>query len=75
MVSSGTIPLPLLIHLLIAPIAVHMLVRPAASALAVLDMPDLDTACDELAEAFTRAVATEPPITPITKKPPRRRTR
>ena len=55
------LPLTLLFQLLIAPIAVHMLVRPAAPQLAGLELPDLDTVCEVLADTFVRGVAIMPP--------------
>ena len=54
------LPLTLLFQL-IAPIAVHMLVRPAAPQLAGLELPDLDTVCEVLADTFVRGVAIMPP--------------
>jgi AcrR family transcriptional regulator len=62
------IPLPLLIHQLLAPVVVHMLVRPAVPQPPGLELPDLDTVCDVFTDAFVRAVATGP-----TKKQPRRK--
>jgi AcrR family transcriptional regulator len=71
-VAAGRIrdlPLPLLIHQLLAPIAVHMLVRPGVPKLAGLELPDIDTVCDVFTDTFVRAVAT---TSPTTKKPRRR---
>jgi AcrR family transcriptional regulator len=71
-VAAGRIrdlPLPLLIHQLLAPIAIHMLVRPAVPQLPGLELPDIDTVCDVFTDTFVRAVAT---TSPTTKKPRRR---
>jgi AcrR family transcriptional regulator len=54
------LPVFLLIHQLLAPMTVHLLVRPTYGALPAVDVPDLDTACSVLADAFVRAVATAP---------------
>jgi AcrR family transcriptional regulator len=62
-VAEGRIrdlPLMLLIQLLIAPAAVHMLMRPATPDIPGLELPDLDTVCNVLTEAFVRAVETAP---------------
>ena len=52
------LPTPLLIQQLLGPMMVHMLTRPALSNIAVIELPDLDTTCTELAANFVRAVAT-----------------
>jgi AcrR family transcriptional regulator len=54
------LPVFLLIHQLLAPMTVHLLVRPTYGALPEFELPDIDTACDVLADAFVRAVATTP---------------
>ena len=51
------LPTPLLIQQLMGPMVMHMLVRPALTALDVIELPDLDTTCTELAANFVRAVA------------------
>lgn len=69
-VQSGRlrdIPLPLLIHQLVAPITIHMLVRPAIPQIPGIELPDIDTACDTFTDTFLRAVAVAPP--PQDKKP------
>lgn len=53
------LPTPLLVQQLIGPMLMHMLTRPALSTAAVIELPDLDTVCTELAANFARAVATE----------------
>jgi AcrR family transcriptional regulator len=60
-IAAGRIrdlPLPLLIHQMIAPIVVHTMVRPAIDNIPEIDLPDLDEACTVFADAFLRAVAT-----------------
>ncbi|WP_167759535.1 TetR/AcrR family transcriptional regulator [Mycobacterium sp. PS03-16] len=60
-VAAGRIrdlPRTLLIQQLISPILVHAVMRPGLSEFPRVDLPDLPTACDLLAEAFVRAVAT-----------------
>ena len=51
------LPMPLLIQQLMGPMVMHMLGRPALANLAVVELPDLDTTCTELAANFVRAVA------------------
>jgi hypothetical protein len=51
------LPTPLLIQQLMGPMVMHMLGRPALTALDVIELPDLDTTCTELAANFMRAVA------------------
>lgn len=71
-IAAGRIrdwPLALLIQLLIAPVAVHMLIRPAAPDIPGLELPNLDTVCDVLTEAFVNAAAE--PHAPRTRKKPR----
>ncbi|HZE16652.1 MAG TPA: hypothetical protein VE197_13615, partial [Mycobacterium sp.] len=63
------IPLPLLIHQLLAPITIHMLVRPAMPHPGI-ELPDIDTTCDTFTDTFLRAVAVAPP--PQDKKRRRR---
>jgi len=53
------LPMPLLIHQLMGPMVMHMLGRPALANLAVVELPDLDTTCAELAANFMRAVAAD----------------
>lgn len=53
------LPMPLLIQQLMGPMVLHMLGRPALANLAVVELPDLDIACTELAANFVRAMATE----------------
>jgi AcrR family transcriptional regulator len=60
-IAAGRIrdlPLPLLIHQLLAPIGVHTLVRPAIVNIPEVELPELDEACAVFADAFLRAVAT-----------------
>ncbi len=60
-IAAGRIrdlPLPLLIHQMLAPIVVHTMVRPAVDNIPEIDLPDLDEACMVLADAFLRAAAT-----------------
>ena len=52
------LPMPLLIQQLMGPMVMHMLGRPALDALAVIELPDLDTMCTVFAGNFVRAVAT-----------------
>jgi AcrR family transcriptional regulator len=51
------LPMPLLVQQLMGPMVMHMLGRPALANLAVVELPDLDTTCTELAANFVRAVA------------------
>lgn len=51
------LPMPLLIAQLMGPMVMHMLHRPALATLAVVELPDLDTTCTELAANFMQAVA------------------
>jgi AcrR family transcriptional regulator len=53
------LPMPLLIQQLMGPMVMHMLGRPALANLAVVELPDLDTTCTELAANFMRAVAAD----------------
>ena len=53
------LPMPLLIQQLMGPMVMHMLFRPALDTLAVVELPDLDTTCTELAANFVRALATD----------------
>jgi AcrR family transcriptional regulator len=53
------LPVPLLLHQFTAPVVVHVLLRPAAEAASVMDLPDIDRACDIFADAFIRAVAVQ----------------
>ena len=53
------LPIPLLIQQLMGPMVMHMLFRPALDTLAVVELPDLDTTCTELAANFVRAVAAD----------------
>jgi AcrR family transcriptional regulator len=60
-IAAGRIrdlPLPLLIHQLLAPIGVHTMVRPAIGSLPEITLPELDEACTVFADAFLRAAAT-----------------
>jgi AcrR family transcriptional regulator len=52
------LPMPLLIQQFMGPMVLHMLFRPALATVAVVELPDLDTACAELATNFLRAMAT-----------------
>lgn len=52
-------PTALLIQQLMGPMVLHMLGRPALANLAVVELPDLDTTCTELAANFIRAMAIE----------------
>lgn len=62
------IPLPLLLHQLLAPILIHMLMRPTLPHLPGIETPDLTTVCDTFTETFLRAVATTPPSAPKKRK-------
>ena len=53
------LPMPLLIQQLMGPMVMHMLVRPALATVAVVELPDMDTVCTELAANFVRAMATD----------------
>jgi AcrR family transcriptional regulator len=53
------LPMPLLIAQLMGPMVMHMLHRPALATLAVVELPDLDTTCTELAANFVRALGTD----------------
>lgn len=55
------VPLPLLMHQLLAPLAVSMLMRPSLTELPFVDVPDVDRACEVFADAFLRAASTNPP--------------
>ncbi|WP_375487991.1 TetR/AcrR family transcriptional regulator [uncultured Mycobacterium sp.] len=60
-VAAGRIrnlPLPLLIHQMIAPVAMHSMLSPAFTNVPELDLPELDQACTIFADAFLRAAAT-----------------
>jgi AcrR family transcriptional regulator len=62
-IHAGTIrdmPVILLIQQLVGPIAIHLLVRPIHTSVPGVDLPDLNTVCDVLADAFVRAVAATP---------------
>jgi AcrR family transcriptional regulator len=52
------IPLPLLIHQLIAPVAMHTTLRPAFANVPEINLPELHEACTVFAEAFLRGAAT-----------------
>ncbi|MBS4730159.1 TetR/AcrR family transcriptional regulator [Mycobacterium sp. SM1] len=54
------VPLPLLIHQLLAPVVIHMLLRPAIPTIPGIELPDIDTTCDTFADNFVRAVAAAP---------------
>jgi AcrR family transcriptional regulator len=54
------LPVVLLIQLLVGPIVIHVLARPIHVDLPEVEVPDLHTVCDVLADAFMRAVATAP---------------
>jgi AcrR family transcriptional regulator len=63
-VQAGRIrnfPLPLLVELLLAPMVVHMLLRPGTINLPGIDLPDIDTVCDVLSDAFLGGAAAAPP--------------
>jgi hypothetical protein len=51
-------PLVLLIQQFLAPPVMHLLLRPAALESAMVELPDIDLACDVFTEAFVRAVST-----------------
>lgn len=53
------LPTPLLVQQLMGLMLMHMLVRPALSTVGVIDLPDIDTVCTELATNFVRAVAVD----------------
>ena len=53
------LPMPLLIAQLMGPMVMHMLHRPALATLAVVELPDLDTTCTELAANFVQALGTD----------------
>ena len=52
------LPLPLLIQQFLAPTLMHMLLRPAVLESGLVELPDVEQACDVFAEAFVRAVGT-----------------
>ncbi|MEV5413131.1 TetR/AcrR family transcriptional regulator [Thermopolyspora sp. NPDC052614] len=59
-VAAGRIrdlPLPLLVHQMVAPVLVHFLARPAIQDIPGVDLPGLEETCEVFAEAFLRAVA------------------
>ena len=49
------LPLALLMEMLLAPMVFHVLSRPTMIDADMVDVPDLDTACDVFAESFLRA--------------------
>lgn len=53
------LPMPSLIQQLMGPMVMHMLTRPALGAVAVVELPDLDTMCAVFAANFVRAVAVD----------------
>lgn len=53
------LPTPLLIQQLMGPMVMHMLTRPALSTVAVIDLPDIDTTCEEFTANFLRAMAVD----------------
>ncbi|MBB3604384.1 AcrR family transcriptional regulator [Mycolicibacterium sp. BK556] len=55
------LPVPLLVHQLLAPMAVHMMLRPIASNVAGVEFPELDTSCDVFTDIFLRGVSTASP--------------
>jgi AcrR family transcriptional regulator len=60
-ITAGRIrdlPLPLLIHQMIAPIAMHTMLRPAIGNIPEINLPELDEACTVFAQAFLRSAAT-----------------
>ena len=60
-IAAGRIrnlPLPLLLHQMLAPIALHTMLRPIIGNVPEVDLPELDEACAVLADAFLRAAAT-----------------
>jgi AcrR family transcriptional regulator len=54
------LPLPLLISQFVAPMVMQMLLRPALGTQEFLDLPGIEQTCDVFADAFVRAVATNP---------------
>lgn len=50
------LPLPLLVQQLVAPMMIHMFLRPLAIDSGLVDLPDVDTACEIFADNFVRAV-------------------
>jgi AcrR family transcriptional regulator len=61
-VAAGRIrdlPLPLLIHQMIAPVAMHSMLRPALANAPEVNLPELDEACTVFADAFLRGVANQ----------------
>ncbi|MFF4986400.1 TetR/AcrR family transcriptional regulator [Streptosporangium saharense] len=60
-VSMGRIrdlPLPLLMHQMIAPALVHFVTRPIVEQVPGMDLPSVEETCRMFAEAFLRAVST-----------------
>jgi AcrR family transcriptional regulator len=53
------LPTPLLVQQLMGPMVMHMLGRPALSAIASIDLPDIDTTCEEFTANFVRALAVD----------------
>ena len=51
------LPLPLLIDQMLGPMLIHMLLRLAKLETSVVEVPDIDTACDVFADLFVRVVA------------------
>ncbi|WP_026122361.1 TetR/AcrR family transcriptional regulator [Nocardiopsis halotolerans] len=62
-VAAGRIrdlPVPLLIQQLISPVALHFMMRPALGRVPGIEFPDAEEVYTTFADAFLRAVATEP---------------
>jgi AcrR family transcriptional regulator len=55
------LPAPLLAQQLLGPIVFHLFMRPVADNAPVIPVPDVDTMCDVLADAFIRSVRTPGP--------------
>jgi hypothetical protein len=54
-------PLPVLAQLMVGPLVTHLLLRPVEQNVLGADLSTVDDACDMFADAFLRAVLTEPP--------------
>jgi AcrR family transcriptional regulator len=53
-------PLPVLVQLMVGPLVTHLLLRPVEQEVLGADLPTVEDACDMFADAFLRAVLTEP---------------
>ncbi len=53
-------PLPVLVQLMVSPLVTHLLLRPVEQDVFGSDLPTVEDACDLFADAFLRAVLTDP---------------